>query len=270
MSLEAATNASHCMTAISRGAQAGKGRIRVRPVGAPLLGRLLLLALLLMILLPTAAAADASFQAPAAGLPESCEPAGQTSDQVSTVLQTLSSRASAEGYNTLGALYARRKQFDCAIAAFEKALVLDRGSWDARYNLGLALISRQDYNRAVKELQAAVKTKPESFAAHNALGVAYRALGQLDTAADEFKEALRLNPGFADASLNLADLTLDEKRYVAAIYYLERALAQSPPAQFAERLQTDLAVAYSKNGDYDRAAEVFKKLIALHPNAAKL
>src|SRR5438552_900550 len=167
------------MTAISRGAQAGKGRIRVRPVGAPLLGRLLLLALLLMILLPTAAAADARFQAPAAGLPESCEPAGQTPGQVSTVLQTLSSRPSAEGYNALGALYARRKQFDCAIAAFDKALLLDRGSWDARYDLGLALISRQDYDRAVRELQAAAKTKPESFAAHNALGVAYRSLGRL-------------------------------------------------------------------------------------------
>src|SRR5207245_7187067 len=101
--------------------------------------------------------------------------AGETPGQVSTVLQTLSSRPSAEGYNALGALYARRKLTDCAIAAFDKALLLDRGSWDARYNLGLALISRQNYNRAVSVLQAAVKTKPESFPAHNALGVAYRA-----------------------------------------------------------------------------------------------
>src|SRR5439155_8026389 len=136
------------MTAIPGGPQAGKGRIRARPVSAPLLGTLLLLAFLLMIL-PTASAADGSFQASTAGLPESCEPAGQTSGQVSTVLQTLSTRPSAEGYNALGALYAQRKLTDCAIAAFDKALLLDRGSWDARYNLGLALISRQDYHRAV-------------------------------------------------------------------------------------------------------------------------
>src|SRR5439155_4969555 len=239
--------------------------VATRP-GGPLVASLLFLGLLVVSLKPAVSAGE-GLQARTAGLPESCEPAGQTSGQVSTVLQTLSSRPSAEGYNALGALYAQRKLTDCAIAAFDKALLLDRGSWDARYNLGLALISRQDYHRAVKELQAAVKSKPESFAAHNALGVANRSLGQLDAAADEFKEALRLNPGFADASLNLADLTLDQKRYIAAIYYLERALAQPPPPQFVERLQTDLAVAYSENGDYDRAAEVFKKLIALHPNS---
>ncbi|PYV21271.1 MAG: hypothetical protein DMG24_20125 [Acidobacteria bacterium] len=289
--LEAAAKASHGTNRTPRAAHAGshgwwvsqpwafsrfheptvnsqtESTVATTPTGGPLVACLLLLGLLVTNLTP---AADEGLQAPAARLPQSCEQTGATSGQVSALLQTLSTHPSAEGYNTLGALYAQRKQLDCAIAAFDQALQLDSGSWDARYNLGLALISRQDYTRAVRELQAAVKTKPESFAARNALGVAYRSLGQLDAAVKEFKEALRLNPRFADASLNLADATLDQKRYAAAIYYLEQALANSPPPPFAERLQTDLAVAYSENGDYDRAAEVFKKLIALHPNSAKL
>jgi Flp pilus assembly protein TadD len=133
----------------------------------------------------------------------------------------------------------------------------------------LALISHQEYERAVKELQVAVKEKPGSFAAHTALGVAYRLRGQLSAATEEFKSALGLNPRCADASLNLADIALDEKRYVAATNYVQQALAKSPPPPFAEPLEMDLGVAYFQNREYEKAAGVFKKLSASHPDSAQ-
>src|SRR5439155_1561116 len=144
-----------------------------------------------------------------------------------------------------------------------------RGSWDARYNLGLALISRQDYNRAVRELHAAVKTKPESFAAHNALGLASRSLGQLDAAADEFKESLRLNPGFADASLNLADLTLAKalrtlNQVSESLPYLRDYLRNQPNAPEGYEIAGQ---AYRKLGRFRDAVTALERAVAMNPQS---
>lgn len=215
-------------------------------------------------------ATPAAAQLLVAGIPESCLDSEKNSAKISEILQTISNHSTAEGYNALGAIYARREQFNCAVAAFDKSLQLDPNLWNARYNLGLTLLSHKNLARAVKELQVAVNSKPDSFTARNALGVAFRSLRQLDAAADEFKTALSINPRFANASLNLAEIDLEQKRYAAAIYYLQQALGKDPPPELADSLEMDLAVAYSKNEDYARASRLFTKLVKIHPNSAQL
>ncbi len=215
-------------------------------------------------------AASVAAQVRVAGMPSSCQEAGRGFPKIPEVLQTISNHPSADGYNTLGALYAQREEWDCAIAALGEALRLNSNLWDARYNLGLTLISHRDFGKAVRELQVAVQDRPDSFAAHNALGVAFRSIGQLDAAADEFGTALRLNPRSVGALLNLAEIDIEQQRYAAAIYYLQQALGREPSPEFTERLEMDLAVAYSKNEDYKQAAELFKKLVRIHPNSAEL
>ncbi len=220
--------------------------------------------------LATAPEASAEGGAPGSAIPKACQTGARISGPVAEVLKTLSNHPTAQGYNTLGALYGETSQLDCAIAAFESALKLDPNSSKARYNLPLALVSHQDYKKAVEQLEIVIREHPDFFAAHNALGVAYRSLGQLDAAAEEFQNTLKIDPKFVGASLNLAEVDQDQGRYAAAIYYLQQVLAQSPPSEMAERLQMDLAVAYSQSGTYDDAALVFKKLILLHPNSAQL
>ena len=235
---------------------------------APLLPRSLRWALIGATLVVALASTQARPQGPP--LPDSCLKEPGASTQIRNFLQTLETHPSAEAFNTVGALWAQDRKYDCAIAAFDAALRLDPTVWDARYNKGLALVSVQNYEQAVKELHQAVKEKPGSFAAHNALGRALRSLGQPAEATDEFKKALGLNPRFVDASLNLADIALDQKRYVAAAYYVQQALSKSPPQPFSDRLEMDLAMAYSGNQEYEKAAGVFKKLVAAHPDSSEL
>src|SRR5215472_14457368 len=59
-------------------------------------------------------------------------------------------------YNALGAYFARRSQFSCAMRAFETALKLNPKSWEAHYNFGLALRSTGELKRAANELREAV------------------------------------------------------------------------------------------------------------------
>ena len=82
------------------------------------------------------------------------------------------SHPSAGAYDALGAYFGQHQKLSCAISAFESALRLEPDSWEARFNLSLALIQNRQPERAVRELRIAVRAKPEDPLGHTALGVA--------------------------------------------------------------------------------------------------
>lgn len=71
------------------------------------------------------------------------------------------SHPSAGAYDALGAYFGQHQKLSCAISAFESALRLEPDSWEARFNLSLALIQNRQPERAVRELRIAVGAKPE-------------------------------------------------------------------------------------------------------------
>src|SRR4051794_21068935 len=98
---------------------------------------------------------------------------------------------SANTYDALGAWFAQRRQFACAIPAFEKAVQMRGDSWETHFNLGLALMENNDEQRAVSEFRVAVKLKPDSVRARSALGAALQGLKRFEEAETEFNSALK-------------------------------------------------------------------------------
>src|SRR5947208_7435496 len=96
--------------------------------------------------------------------------------------------------DALGAYFGQREQLSCAIAAFEAAARQDPNSWEARFNLALALLQKHEAARAARELRVAVRIKPDDPLGHIALGEALGELGQNDAAIGEFKFALKSDP----------------------------------------------------------------------------
>src|SRR2546423_15571722 len=108
--------------------------------------------------------------------------------------QAIQTNPSANAYNALGAWFAQRHQFACAIPAFDKALQLSPNSWDTHFKLGLALMENNDHQRAVSEFRLAIRLRPNSVRARSALGAALQELGQFDEAESQFNSALKLDP----------------------------------------------------------------------------
>jgi tetratricopeptide (TPR) repeat protein len=226
----------------------------------------------ILVVLPTAlsGALQNATNLQSSALPAGCPAPNLPAERILPLLRAIESRPSSGAYNALGALYGESHNADCAIASFEEALQLDPHDWQTHYNLALALLSENHLHRAAGELTSAVRDKPDSYMAHNALGLVMGRLGQIDRAAEEFKEAHDLNPKDPYASLNLAEANLTQQRYTAAVYYLKQALALAAPKSVAYRIEMDLGVAYSENGQYGDAAEVFKKMIVQYPHSAQL
>ena len=105
--------------------------------------------------------------------------------------KVIATHPSAGAYDALGAYFGQRQQLSCAIAAFEAAVHQDPNSWEARFNLSLALLQKHDPARAARELRVAVRIKPDDPLGHIALGEALGELGQNEAAIEEFKFALK-------------------------------------------------------------------------------
>jgi len=201
--------------------------------------------------------------------PASCQVQLASSTKIADLVHTLEGHPSAEGYNALGALLAGRDAIDCAIPAFKEAVRLDPNAWDARYNLAQALVSKGRQREAAEQLHLLIAQRPDSAPAHNALGMLLQDQGELEAAAAEFKAALDADPHFFTAAYNLAEVLMAEKRYLAAVAYLQDTLKSSPPADIADQLQVALGVAYGENGDSDKAIETLRSVIKSHPALAE-
>ena len=202
-------------------------------------------------------------------IPASCQEHFGSSGKIADLLRTLESHPSAEGYNALGALFGRQNALDCAIPAFEEALRLDDKAWDARFNLAEALVGKGRRKEAGEQLRLLIQQRPHSAPAHNALGTLLQEQGEFEAAAAEFKTALDSDPRFVLAAYNLAEVLMAQKRYLAAIAYLQNALKTNPPPDLAGQLQVALGAAYGENGESDKAIETLRSVIKSHPDLAE-
>ena len=200
-------------------------------------------------------------------LPTACLEAGKESRDLSLVIESLQKHPSAGAYSTLGALFTQDEQLTCAIASFRQALQLEPTSWQTRYNLGLALLSRQEYKQAAEEFRTVTKQKPDFFGAHNDLGLALKNLGDLEAAAQEFEEALKIKPGFVGAASNLAQIYHEQKKYPAEIHYLRQSLASNPTEELVYPMRLALGIALENNGDTDAALAELRTLVIAYPRS---
>src|SRR5437660_5841252 len=175
--------------------------------------------------------------------------------------KVIATQPSAGVYDALGAYFGQRQQLSCAIAAFEAAVHQDPNSWEARFNLSLALLQKHEPARAARELKVAVRIQPADPLGHIALGEALGELDQNDAAIEEFKFALKSDPKSVPALDGLAKALIAQKRYSAAIACLKDG-PMSPV------LQDDLAVAYSSNGDVAEAVKLLAQLVQQNPSSA--
>lgn len=175
--------------------------------------------------------------------------------------RAIASHPSADAYNALGAAFGRKREFPCAISAFQSALHLDPKEWQAHYNLALALISTGNSERAYRELLTASHEYPAAVQPHLGLGSLLLQLDHPDAAILQFQMVLQLHPKSIAALDGLSKALVAEKRYAEAV----QALQDAPPSA---RLSLDLAIAYSKSGQLQQATDLLSALVKSNPTNA--
>lgn len=114
----------------------------------------------------------------------------------------------ARAYDNLGLCYYYENQNDRAIANYNKAIELDRGSqhpspWPY-LNLAITQQFLGQFSNAETNLHKAIELEPSLAPAHFQLGTLLEARGQLKEAVVELQEAVRLNPNYPEPHILLS------------------------------------------------------------------
>ena len=139
------------------------------------------------------------------------------------------------------------------------------GQAEGHHKMGVAYINEANWPGAISELRQAVKKNKWETASWHALGLAYFGRQMYDEAEEAFKEALELEPDFAQAQTNLGALYLETERWDDAIQVLEKADANP---EYREPLRTihNLGWAWFNKGDFDKAREQYEKILRKYPD----
>ncbi len=102
-------------------------------------------------------------------------------------------------FNNRGTGYSRKGEYDRAIRDFDAALRLKPDDASAFYNRGNAYAKKGEYDRAIRDFDAALRLRPDDASAFYNRGIVYYGKGQYDQAIRDFTEAIRLKPDYTSA-----------------------------------------------------------------------
>jgi tetratricopeptide (TPR) repeat protein len=146
-----------------------------------------------------------------------------------------------------------------AIPLFRQALALDPGHEDARYYLANCLAAQSRVEEAIEELETLQRLQPQSHRAFKRAATlrAFTATtpGGLETAEEEIRRALELNPEATGALLMLGEIELLRGRFRAAADDFENACRTNPRAVGGLFLRGYIAW---KNGDDHASRELLR------------
>lgn len=115
----------------------------------------------------------------------------------------------AEGYNLIGELYLKLKEYLSAKKAFNKALQIKPGYNLARFNLGITHYQLKEYDAAIKEYKQVLEKLPDSLPVRQNLAITYFDTGKYEKAIVNFEYLVKKYPdnlmikGFLKASRDM-------------------------------------------------------------------
>ncbi|TXT21685.1 MAG: TPR repeat-containing protein, partial [Gallionellaceae bacterium] len=123
--------------------------------------------------------------------------------------------------------------------------------------------SGKKYKQCCERREASVASIRQSRAMHFNRGYSYRQTNRLDEAAESYRKALALDPGFADGYVNLGNVLYEQGRLDEAIENYRKALALNPDSAQAHYNLGNTLHDQDKLGE---AAECYRRTITLKPN----
>jgi Tfp pilus assembly protein PilF len=181
----------------------------------------------------------------------------------------------ADLHNMMGVIHHDRGQLEQARDEFRRALDLNPHYTEAALNLAVTYNDLGEYDNAQQVYRGAISRdvrgaeEIDSFAKgkianiHADLGQAYLDVGMPNEAVQEYRNAIRLCPHFADLRVKLANVYRQMGDLVAARYELEEAIRVRPsynPARIA------MGVLLLVSGQRQKASGLWEEALRLEPD----
>jgi protein O-GlcNAc transferase len=168
----------------------------------------------------------------------------------------------AEALLKYAELLLRKGMLEEAGIQLQEVLRRDPGCAKAHYTLAVVRASEGSPGLSAGHFQDALAAAPGDVKALNGLGVVLQQLERFEDAASCYLEAVRIDPSYQDAQVNLALLLKDHCRLCAAERHLLQALIHLPNAV---RLRYNLANVLHLQGKSLDAVAAYRETLRLDP-----
>ena len=177
----------------------------------------------------------------------------QRADAVLKSLDAVSGVAASE-YFKAGVLYSKQKQYQRAIAEFQRAEKIDPGLSGLEYQQAVVLDQLGRSEEALKVLKGLTSTRPDADSL-NLLADLARKSGDLNLAIQSLRQAAILEPEKEVNYLDFSTLCMDYENYPLALEAADIGLAHIPSSY---RLQVQKGAILEKLGRFGEAEEIVR------------
>jgi tetratricopeptide (TPR) repeat protein len=145
-----------------------------------------------------------------------------------------------------------------AVASARKATELDDKFGEGFAILGAAIVAEnpKNWSDAIAQAQQGAFLDPKNAIVKGLVGKVFEANGQLEQAAGAYREALKFDPGFAQARLALIQAELNRGNRDAALAEAKKAAAEMPTSPDIQLLIGEMSV---RKGDFAEALAFLEK-----------
>ncbi len=171
-----------------------------------------------------------------------------------------------EVHLSLGSVYSATGKNTQAVAELKRALELAPNSDEAFRNLGDAHNASGQSDEAISAYQKAVAANSYYWMNHNALGNAYFAQGDSAKALPEYQKLIEIAGDNPMGYEGVGSVYLRQGQWSEAIPQFQKALALAPDSP----TYSNLGTAYFFLKNYDQAAKMYEKAVAMTPNDEQL
>jgi len=163
----------------------------------------------------------------------------------------------------LGRAYYYHRRYGDAEKQFRKVVELDSTNADSYYMLGNALEKLNRQTEAVEVLKKSTVLFPENYKAYNSLGNLYASLNNNEKAIESYKKSIEILSSYSIALNNLGDVYFHVLNDTAqAKVYFESALKYDPDFTMA---MLNLGNLFLQGNNTDKAKNIFVSIIKIDP-----
>jgi tetratricopeptide (TPR) repeat protein len=169
---------------------------------------------------------------------------------------------SAEGLFRLGLKYAEQLHYNKAVQLYLKSLKINDKNPKVLTRTAEAFTHKAQYKKAFRYANQALAMNTYDPGANFIYGVINRRLGNLDQAKAAFGWAARSMKYRSAGYEQIAEINMQQHKWDDAVYYANEALDYN---KFNVKANKDLAIAYRKQGNDQKAKRIRNKMLKVDP-----
>ena len=154
------------------------------------------------------------------------------------------------------------KQYERAIADYDKAIALEPEDAVAYYNRGVSYLVLEQYERAIEDFDKAISIKQDYVDAYINRGISYFKQGKYECAIEDYDKAIEISPDLPEAYNNRGISYFKQGKYECAIEDYDKAIEIMPVYIEA---YINRGISYARMEEFARAIDDFTKAIGLQP-----